>query len=131
MSDEARDPSTSSSASEPSEYDGTGTGHDPYGERGYHDDGGRGQEVCDALEKELAESFGADDTAHEHLSDRMLAEDQRGDGVPRLAEDDSRDGVFDDRWAEATDDGLDDRHELSAEESAMHYVDDPALDALD
>lgn len=129
MSSDAREPddTLSSSAGAPSEYDGTGTGHDPYGDRGYRDDGGRGQEVSDALEKELAESFGADDCAHEHLSDRMLAEDQRGDGVPRLIEDDARDGVYDDRWGQVSDDGLDDRHELSAEESAMHYVDEDEL----
>ncbi len=115
---------SSSSVREPTEYDGTGTRHAPYGDRAYRDDGGRGQEVSDALELDLAEGLGADDPAQEYLSDRMLAQDQRGDGVPRLIEDDARDGgVYDDRYGTLSDDGLDDRHELSAEESAMHYVD--------
>lgn len=114
----------SSSVREPTEYDGTGTRHAPYGDRAYRDDGGRGQEVSDALELDLAEGLGADDPAQEYLSDRMLVQDQRGDGVPRIIDGDDGDGEYDDRYATLSDDGLDDRHELSAEESAMHYVDE-------
>ncbi len=109
-----------------SEYDGTGTGHAPYGAPAYRGRGQAGDEVAARMSGELEEEFGSDDPGRGHLSDRMLRADERGGAVPRLVEDDAHaaDAVADDVLAECTTEGLDDRHELSAEEAAMHYVDE-------
>jgi hypothetical protein len=108
------------------DYDGTGTGHAPYGDAAYRGRGQAGDEVAQALEADLAEQFGADDPAEEHLSTRMAREGERGDGVPRLTEQDGgTNSVTDDVFADRTTDEIDgDRHELTAEEAAMHYVDE-------
>lgn len=108
------------------EYDGTGTGHAPYGEPAYRGRGQAGDEVAAALEADLAEEYGSDDAATEHLSARMQRAEGHGDGVPRLSgEDAGTNSVEDDMVAECSPGGVDgDRHELSAEEAAMHYVDD-------
>jgi hypothetical protein len=107
------------------EYDGTGTGHEPYGDAAYRGRGQPGDEVADALESELTEHYGADDAARAHLSGRMVRDEERSVSVPRLAEHDrDDDGVGDDLLADESTDGVDsDRHELCAEEVAMHYVD--------
>jgi hypothetical protein len=109
------------------DYDGTGTGHEPYGDAAYRGRGQSGDEVADALESELAEQYGAEDAAGTHLSGRMQREreQERSTSVPRLAEHDrDDDGSCDDLIADSATDGVDsDRHELSAEEVAMHYVD--------
>ena len=71
------------------EYDGTGTGHAPYGDAAYHGRGQAGDEVAAALEADLAEEYGSDDAAAEHLSARMQRAEGRGDGVPRLSGEDA------------------------------------------
>jgi hypothetical protein len=106
------------------DYDGTGTGHEPYGAPAYRGRGQAGDEVAEALEADLAEQFGADDTAANHLSHRMAQAEGHGDAVPRLTEQDGgTNSVTDDLVADRTTDEVDgDRHELTAEEAAMHYV---------
>lgn len=108
------------------EYDGTGTGHQAYGEAAYRGRGQAGDEVADALESEFAAGVGADDVAGEHLSARMLRAEARGDVVPRLTEEDGGAGEApDELFAEASIEGIDgDRHELTAEEAAMHFIDE-------
>lgn len=101
------------------EYDGTGTGHAPYGEPAYRGRGQAGDEVAEELEQDLVRGFGSDDLAREHLPPRMSR--LRADAVPRLAEEEY--GA--DLYAECATEEVDsDRHELSAEEAAMHYVDE-------
>lgn len=109
------------------DYDGTGTGHAPYGDPAYRGRGQSGDEVADALDAALVEQYGAEDAAGEHLSGRMQREreQERSGAVPRLAEHDrDADGIEDDRIADSAIEEVDsNRHELCAEETAMHYVD--------
>lgn len=100
------------------EYDGTGTGHAPYGNPAYRGRGQVGDEVAEELEQDLVRGFGSEDTAREHLAERMMR--PRGDVVPRMTGEDEGVALFADC---ATEDIDSDRHELSAEESAMHYID--------
>jgi hypothetical protein len=118
MSERSQDP----------EYDGTGTGHERYGDAAYPEGGGkRGEEVAAAMEAELAEDYDADDPGEAHLSERMLRQEQRDpNAVPRFSEDDDAvDAGGNDQFGDITTEEVDaDRHDLSAEESAMHYVDE-------
>ena len=126
MSPETNDGTSHDREREP-DYDGTGTGHEPYGDAAYRGRGQSGDEVADALESELAEQYGAEDAAGAHLSGRMQREreQERSTSVPRLAEHDrDDDGISDDLIADTATGEVDsDRHELCAEEVAMHYVD--------
>lgn len=117
-------PTTHDREREP-DYDGTGTGHEPYGDPAYRGRGQSGDEVADALDCALVEQYGAEDAAGAHLSGRMQRDRERSGTVPRLVEHDPDvDGINDDRLAAAAIEEVDtNRHELCAEEVAMHYVD--------
>ena len=89
----------------------------PYGKAAYPGRGQAGDEVADALTTELEEEFASDDPAAKFAPHR---EGFREVIVGRLVEDDDAlDSEHDD--VTAHDSGEDD--DLSAEESALHYVD--------
>lgn len=95
------------------DYDGTGTGHEAYGEPAYRGRGQAGDEVADALTAELAAEFGSDDPAASFAPHSPTV-------VGRLTEDtDALISEHDDVTAHYTGDDDD----LSAEEAALHYVD--------
>jgi hypothetical protein len=99
------------------ERDDVATETEPYGKPAYPGRGQAGDEVADALTTELVEEFASDDPAAAFAPHR---EGYREGIVGRLVEDDDAlDSEHDD--VTAHDSGEDD--DLSAEESALHYVD--------
>ncbi len=96
---------------------GIDSGFEPYGERAYRGRGQRGDEVADALTRELTEEFASDDPAAEFAPHR---EGYREGIVGRLVEDEGGPNVAHDDVL-AHDSGEDD--DLTAEEAALHYVD--------
>ena len=108
------------------ENDGSDLGFEPGAESGYAGRGQAGDEVVDILETSLAEEYGSDDPGESHLSDRMRRERGSQDDVARFSEDGDAvlAGGNDQFGDEAGDEVDEDRHDLSAEESAMHYVDE-------
>lgn len=98
------------------ERDDVETVPEPYGKPAYPGRGQAGDEVADALTAELVEEFASDDPAAAFAPHR---EGYREGIVGRLVDDDALDSEHDD--VTAHDSGEDD--DLSAEESALHYVD--------
>lgn len=98
------------------DVDTTDTATEPYGKAAYPGRGQAGDEVADALTAELEEEFASDDPAAKFAPHR---EGFREGIVGRLVDDDALDSEHDD--VTAHDSGEDD--DLSAEESALHYVD--------
>ena len=98
------------------DVDTTDTPTEPYGKAAYPGRGQAGDEVADALTAELEEEFASDDPAAKVAPHR---EGFREGIVGRLVDDDALDSEHDD--VTAHDSGEDD--DLSAEESALHYVD--------
>ncbi len=92
------------------------TSAEPYGKAAYPGRGQAGDEVADALTAELEEEFASDDPAAKFAPHR---EGFREGIVGRLVDDDALDSDHDD--VTAHDSGEDD--DLTAEESALHYVD--------
>jgi len=112
---------------DPLEHDGTDTGFEPDAESAYAGRGQAGDEVVDVLEASLEEQYGSDDPGADHLSERMRRS-AGTDAVPRFSEDDAAVAAGgNDQFGDASDDEVDvDRHDLSAEEGAMHFVDEGA-----
>ena len=98
------------------ESDDLDTLSDPYGKPAYPGRGQAGDEVADALTADLVEEYASDDPAAAFAPHR---EGYREAIVGRLVDQDALDSEHDD--VTAHDSGEDD--DLSAEESALHYVD--------
>jgi len=110
-------PGSTMGAMSRNESDDLDTLSDPYGKPAYPGRGQAGDEVADALTADLVEEYASDDPAAAFAPHR---EGYREGIVGRLVEDDDAlDSEHDD--VTAHDSGEDD--DLSAEESALHYID--------
>ncbi len=98
------------------EFDDLDTLSEPYGKPAYPGRGQAGDEVADALTADLVEEYASDDPAAAFAPHR---EGYREGIVGRLVDQDALDSDHDD--VTAHDSGEDD--DLTAEESALHYVD--------